>query len=49
MPLQQNDIEKLKQLYKEDFQEELSDKEAWAMANRLLNFYRLLQVHPRKR
>lgn len=42
MPLQQSDIDLFKQYYKEDFGEDLTDEEAWVMAARLLNLYRVL-------
>jgi hypothetical protein len=42
MPLQQTDIDELKKLYKEDVGEDLSDRDAWAMGERLLTLYRLL-------
>jgi hypothetical protein len=42
MPLQQHHIDELKRIHKEDFGDELSDKEAWEMGTRLVNLFRLL-------
>ncbi len=42
MPLQQHHIEDLKRIYKMHFARDLSDKDAWSMAHRLLNLYRML-------
>ncbi|MBK7142017.1 MAG: hypothetical protein IPH75_08055 [bacterium] len=42
MPLQQRHIEELKALYRKEQGVELDDKEAWAMAIRLINLFRIL-------
>ena len=43
MPLSQKNVDELKAIYKETVGEELSDKEAWDMAIRLLNLFKVLQ------
>lgn len=48
MPLTQADIDELKRPYKEEHNEELSDREAWSMGHRLINLYRLLLAPERK-
>lgn len=45
MPLTQNNIDELKQIYKEEHGKELSDKEAWDMGIRLVSLFRLLLQH----
>ena len=42
MPLTQDHIDELKKIHKEDFGEELTDKEAWEMGTRLVNLFGLL-------
>ena len=42
MPITQHDIDRLKEIYKRQYKEELSDKEAWEMGIRLINLFRLL-------
>lgn len=42
MPLSQKNVDELKKIYKETVGEELTDKEAWEMAIRLLNLFRIL-------
>jgi len=37
MPLKQRDIDELKKLYKQEYNEELSNQEAWEMGTRLLD------------
>jgi|GEM_PF-1875006 len=42
MPLDQKAINELKQIYLDEFGEELSDKEAWDMGNSLVNLFKSL-------
>lgn len=42
MPLSQKAIDELKQIYKEEFNEDLPDQEAWEMAHQLLNFFSII-------
>lgn len=42
MPLTQKDIDELKEIYKAQFHEELSNDDAWEMGIRLINFFLLL-------
>ena len=49
MPIQQRHIEELKRIYQKHFSEGLSDKDAWAMAHRLENLYRLLLKREQER
>lgn len=42
MPLSQKNVDELKKIYKETVGADLSDKEAWEMAIRLLNLFRIL-------
>jgi hypothetical protein len=42
MPIQQHHIEDLKRIYRKHFARNLSDQDAWAMAHRFLNLYRVL-------
>ncbi len=46
MPLSQKNVDELKKIYKETVGEELTDKEAWDMAIRLLNLFRVLRNAP---
>lgn len=43
MPLTQKNVDELKKIYQEAVGEELTDKEAWDMAIRLLNLFRVLR------
>ena len=45
MPLQQHHVDQLKTLYRREYGVELNDREAWAMAIRLVNLVRLLTEH----
>lgn len=40
--LTQKDIEELKEIYYEEFGEELTDEEAWEMGERLINLFYIL-------
>ena len=42
MPITQNDIDKLKVIYKNQYGKDLSNDEAWEMGIRLVNLFRLL-------
>ena len=42
MPIGQHHINELKTIYRTHYHKDLPDAEAWAMAQRLLNLYRLL-------
>lgn len=42
MPIQQHHVDELKRIYRDQYSAELSDKEAWAMARRLVSLFRLL-------
>ena len=42
MPLSQKAIDELKQIFKEEFKEDLSDQEAWEMGHSLLNFFSII-------
>lgn len=42
MPLQQAHIDELKTIYQKEYGATLDDKEAWAMAMRLINLFRIL-------
>jgi hypothetical protein len=42
MPINQHHIDELRQIYREEFGEEISNEEAWEMCTRLVNLYRLL-------
>lgn len=42
MRLNQSDIEELKQIYREEFGEELSDDEVWEMGTRLFRLFYIL-------
>lgn len=42
MPITQNDIDRLKEIYQKQFHEELSNDDAWEMGIRLVNLFRLL-------
>lgn len=45
MPLQQHHVDQLKTLYRREHDVDLNDREAWAMAIRLVNLVRLLIEH----
>lgn len=47
MPLTQAAIDELKAIYKKHYGEELSDVDAWDMANRLLRLYSVLYGLPK--
>ncbi|MBU0598126.1 hypothetical protein KKF61_03975 [Patescibacteria group bacterium] len=42
MPLEQHHIDKFKEIYKKQYGEEISDDEAWLMAENLINLFKLL-------
>ena len=42
MPLTQKNVDELKAIYRNSVGEELSDRDAWDMAIRLVNLFRLL-------
>lgn len=42
MPLDQKAIDELKEIYRQEYGEELSDEEAWEMGNRLLRLFMIL-------
>ncbi len=42
MPLKQHHIDKFKESYKKQYGEEISDDEAWLMAENLINLFKLL-------
>jgi len=46
MPLNQSDIDELKQIYREEFGQDLSDDEAWEMGTRLLRLFYILSTPP---
>lgn len=47
MRLPKEAIEELKEVYKKEFGEELSDKDAQEMAHRLLRLFQLLRYRPK--
>jgi PIN domain nuclease of toxin-antitoxin system len=49
MPLQQHHVDQLKALYQKERGVILSDAEAWEMAIRLINLFRLLLDMPKDR
>ncbi len=46
MPLNQSDIDELKQIYCEEFGKPISDEEAWEMGARLLRLFYILCIPP---
>lgn len=46
MRLPKEAIEELKEIYKKEFGEELSDKDAQEMAHRLMGLFQLLRYRP---
>ncbi|MBW1738743.1 MAG: hypothetical protein JRJ69_14650 [Deltaproteobacteria bacterium] len=42
MPITQKEIQKLKEIYLQEYDIELSDRQAWEMGIRLINLFRLL-------
>jgi len=42
MPLNNHHIEELKNLYRQEMGEDLSDREAWDMSQRLISLHRLV-------
>lgn len=42
MPIQQHHVDQLKRIYRSQYAKDLSEKDAWAMARRLVSLFQVL-------